>query len=32
LGNVISLFGRAGNDRYFGDELERFQFSIGQAF
>lgn len=21
-----------GNDRYFGDELERFQFSIGQAF
>jgi len=22
----------AGNDRYFGDELERFQFSIGQAF
>jgi outer membrane protein insertion porin family len=22
----------AGNDRYFGDEVERFQFSIGQAF
>jgi len=22
----------AGNDRYYGDELERFQFSIGQAF
>jgi outer membrane protein insertion porin family len=22
----------SGNDRYFGDELERFQFSIGQAF
>jgi outer membrane protein insertion porin family len=22
----------AGNDRYFEDELERFQFSIGQAF
>jgi len=22
----------AGNDRYFGDEIERFQFSIGQAF
>jgi outer membrane protein insertion porin family len=22
----------AGNDRFFGDELERFQFSIGQAF
>lgn len=21
-----------GNDRYYGDELERFQFSIGQAF
>jgi len=21
-----------GNDRFFGDELERFQFSIGQAF
>ncbi|NOR36103.1 MAG: outer membrane protein assembly factor BamA [Woeseiaceae bacterium] len=21
-----------GNDRYFGDEVERFQFSIGQAF
>ena len=21
-----------GNDRYFGDEIERFQFSIGQAF
>ena len=21
-----------GNDKYFGDELERFQFSIGQAF
>jgi outer membrane protein insertion porin family len=20
------------NDRYFGDETERFQFSIGQAF
>ena len=24
--------GYAGNDRYYGDELERFQFSIGQAF
>ncbi len=22
----------AGNDRYYGDEIERFQFSIGQAF
>ena len=22
----------SGNDRYFGDEIERFQFSIGQAF
>jgi len=22
----------SGNDRYFGDEVERFQFSIGQAF
>ncbi|MEX1265714.1 MAG: BamA/TamA family outer membrane protein, partial [Woeseia sp.] len=22
----------ARNDRYFGDEIERFQFSIGQAF
>jgi outer membrane protein insertion porin family len=22
----------SGNDRYYGDELERFQFSIGQAF
>ena len=22
----------AGNDRYFGDEVELFQFSIGQAF
>jgi len=22
----------SGNDRFFGDELERFQFSIGQAF
>ena len=22
----------AGNDRFYGDELERFQFSIGQAF
>ena len=22
----------AGNDRYYGDEVERFQFSIGQAF
>ena len=22
----------AGNDRFFGDEVERFQFSIGQAF
>jgi outer membrane protein insertion porin family len=22
----------SGNDRYFGDQLERFQFSIGQAF
>lgn len=22
----------AGNDRFFGDEIERFQFSIGQAF
>jgi outer membrane protein insertion porin family len=22
----------AGNDRYFGDQVERFQFSIGQAF
>ena len=21
-----------GNDRYYGDEIERFQFSIGQAF
>ena len=21
-----------GSDRYYGDELERFQFSIGQAF
>ena len=21
-----------GNDRFFGDELERFQFSIGNAF
>ena len=26
------LNGYDGNDRYFGDELERFQFSIGQAF
>jgi outer membrane protein insertion porin family len=22
----------SGNDRYYGDEIERFQFSIGQAF
>jgi len=22
----------AGSDRFYGDELERFQFSIGQAF
>lgn len=22
----------AGNDRYYGDQIERFQFSIGQAF
>ena len=22
----------AGNDKFYGDELERFQFSIGQAF
>jgi outer membrane protein insertion porin family len=22
----------AGNDRFYGDEIERFQFSIGQAF
>lgn len=22
----------AGNDRYYGDRVERFQFSIGQAF
>jgi outer membrane protein insertion porin family len=21
-----------GNDRYYGDDIERFQFSIGQAF
>ncbi len=21
-----------GNDKYYGDEIERFQFSIGQAF
>ena len=21
-----------GNDRYYGDQIERFQFSIGQAF
>lgn len=26
------LNGYSGNDRYYGDELERFQFSIGQAF
>jgi len=26
------LNGYVGNDRYYGDELERFQFSIGQAF
>ena len=22
----------AGNDRFYGDRIERFQFSIGQAF
>ena len=29
---AIPLNDYQGNDRYFGDELERFQFSIGQAF
>ncbi|NNC76489.1 MAG: BamA/TamA family outer membrane protein, partial [Woeseiaceae bacterium] len=29
---AFPLNGESGNDRYFGDEIERFQFSIGQAF
>ena len=29
---AIPLNAYDGNDRYFGDETERFQFSIGQAF
>jgi outer membrane protein insertion porin family len=29
---AIPLNDYRGNDRYYGDELERFQFSIGQAF
>jgi len=29
---AIPLNEYSGNDRYYGDEVERFQFSIGQAF
>ncbi|MCH7821911.1 MAG: outer membrane protein assembly factor BamA [Proteobacteria bacterium] len=29
---ALPLNDYSGNDRYYGDELERFQFSIGQAF
>jgi outer membrane protein insertion porin family len=29
---ALPLNNYEGNDRYYGDELERFQFSIGQAF
>ena len=29
---AIPLNEYTGNDRYYGDQLERFQFSIGQAF
>jgi outer membrane protein insertion porin family len=29
---ALPLNESSGNDRYFGDEIERFQFSIGQAF
>ncbi len=29
---ALPLNEASGNDRYFGDEVERFQFSIGQAF
>ncbi|MGB5353299.1 MAG: outer membrane protein assembly factor BamA [Woeseia sp.] len=29
---ALPLNEASGNDRYFGDEIERFQFSIGQAF
>ncbi len=29
---ALPLIEYEGNDRFYGDELERFQFSIGQAF
>ncbi len=29
---AIPLNEYKGNDRFYGDEIERFQFSIGQAF